>query len=154
MDPTVTRVTRMIFLFGAESNNTYELGEELRVRVRWIRSAANRDVNASLAHNAVGTDGARKVDGSVTSAPQVSLGGRYFVFSNPPADGAQGLRLMIDLFGEQANTSPCSPASATWGSSAESTSDKADCTPAGTRNYSRQGSLPPGPESRGRSRSR
>ena len=61
-------------------------------------------MNASLAHGAVGTDGARKVDGSVASAPQVSLGGRYFVFSNPPADGAQGLRLMIDLFGEQVNT--------------------------------------------------
>ena len=150
---TVPRVTRMIFVFGAESNDTYELGEELRVRVRWshrvvmtgapqlgiqigsqtryatlvensvdiagtdfdfiyavqaadrdtdgasipanslrlnggsIRSVADRDVNASLAHNAVGTDGARKVDGSVASAPQVSLGGRYFVFSNPPADG-------------------------------------------------------------------
>ena len=32
---TVPRVTRMIFLFGAESNNTYELEEELRVRARW-----------------------------------------------------------------------------------------------------------------------
>ena len=150
---TVPRITRTIFVFGAESNNTYERGEELRVRVqfgsrvvvtgapqigiqigsqtRWatvvensedipyftldfiyavqsgdsdtdgasipansirlnggsIRSATDRSVNASLAHAPVPTDGARRVNGSLVSAPQVSNSGGYFVFSNPPADG-------------------------------------------------------------------